>query len=111
MNKETEVLYKIFELELVLPFTLDNNSYVYDKHSEEIAWYGKPDGEFGLTSEKEISILNKIRQTFNVDELSNDDVLHITKHLFNWLQDKFPEKIETVSILNDDTEEYSYYPN
>ena len=115
MNKQVKVLYTIFELELSPPFKIireddyPHADNIINKHSECIGTYHRPDKKFGLTFRKGSSILRKVKQVFNHNKISDDDAYHIVKHLFNWLQNKFTEEIETVSILNDDTLVYAIY--
>ena len=107
MNRELQVLYKIFELELAPPFSLQQDQPtvpdIFNKHSEKIGWYSVA-GKCIYPNYRSIApILTKIKQTFNIDEISNDDLTHITKHLFFWVRTQFPLIIERLEWLNYDT--------
>ena len=116
MNKELKILYLIFELELSPPFEVKedlNSRFVPDinnKYSESIGWFSVMDKNICLEGEKEDSILRKVKQVFNVDKFSDDDIYHIVKHLFNWLQDKFPEDFESIEFWNGNIGNYIDYP-
>ena len=105
MNTQLEVLHKIFELDLAPPFRLVQERYftympeIHNRHSEKIGWFDVRDGELRIT-EKEISILNRVKQVFNLDNLTDDDVYHIAKHLVKWFQDKLPNEVKYIVICS-----------
>ena len=109
MNKEIEVLYKIFELELAPPFKWwkGPDQDIYNKHSNVVGWYSSKC--FYVEYEKSVAILKKIKQVFSADKLSKEDVYNIAKQLFNWLKGKFPDKIEFVMIYNMSVYDEVYY--
>lgn len=106
MNKEIKVLYTIFELELTPPIgrkNLVHDGYVCDKHGRKIAWYMVDTKELMMSTSITKSLLNKIKQTFNVETLSNNDVFHIKKHLDAWMRDNLLEEFNVITIQNMDT--------
>ena len=117
MNKETQVLYTIFQLELNPPFTVMRSDYdgsvhnLFNKYSESIGWFSMTDKNICLDGKKEVSILRKVKQVFNADKFSDDEVRLIIKHLYNWLRDKSPKDFESIEFWNKDTSEFVYYPN
>ena len=99
MNKQIQILYKIFELELTPPFKLiRDDDYphaddIFNKHSEKIGWYDRDVKCFHMSYEKDMAILKKIKQVFGINRFSGDQLSIFEKQLSDWLQDKFPEKV------------------
>ena len=117
MNREIKVLYSIFELELAPPFKLVEDPIhtakpdIVNKHLELLG-YLNVEGKRPILSDKKMnSIFIRVKQVFNVNKLSNDDVYHIAKHLFNWLQDKLDNEITHIRIWNDNGDEIIEYLN
>ena len=116
MNKEIQVLYTIFELELAPPFELVDDPMVYGKpdihnrFSEKIGWYDMSYKTFNQRWTLQTILLNKIKQTFNVDELSDDDVYHIAKHFVNWANSNFPMNVVGSQYHNIDSGKIISYP-
>lgn len=117
MNKEIQVLYTIFELELNPPFTVREDSGdpacpdIYDRFLNKIGYIRINYERIYLFDRFERSLLQRVKRVFNIDKLSYDDVYHINKHLYNWLQNKFPKKVVSVVLLNWDTMELVTYPD
>lgn len=117
MNKELKVLYTIFELEMAPPFRFFEDSYdidtpwIYNKRSEWIGCYVKQHKYFYTDFEKIKPCLDKIKKTFNLDMMSDEDMYLITKYLVNWFRDKFPKKIEGGAIKNDTGNYIEYWIN
>ena len=115
MNREIQVLYAIFELEMKPPFKFledsyaDNSPYIYNKNLEKIGWYSRQDKFLYINSGPMKSSLDKIKKTFNLEKLSNDDVYHIAKHLFNWFQGKISITINKAEVYNPDTRKHIVY--
>lgn len=104
MDRQIEVLYSIFKLELSPPFELfsydsdRDRPLVFNSQSKSIGIYKRKLNQLSLGHDKCNSIMSRIKQTFNVNKISDDDAYHIAKHLYNWLQHNFPEKVESVAV-------------
>ena len=115
MEKQLKVIYTIFELEFAPPFKLQRDEpetpNIYDKHSKRSGWYNQRKDCFYVDLKKNHDILTKIKQTFNVDEISDDDVYHIAKHLLDWLPNHLLSlKINNVVMYSFNTREPIKYP-
>ena len=106
MNKQIEVLHKIFELELSPPFQLKqdyeylNSDNIINKHSDKIGVFDRRRRQIGFDYQKNRSILTKIKQVFNVDTLSNSDIALISKHLEKWLRGNIDKTFNHVILFN-----------
>ena len=115
MNKEIQLLYKVFELDLAAPLELVNEPKhigkpsICNKHSKVIGWIDMSDGYAVIHEDETSLILKRVKQIYNVDKLSDDDVYHIAKHLANWLQSNFITTVNAIEIRNKDTLEYCVY--
>lgn len=108
MTKQLKILYKIFELELKPPFQVVNdNEYdiLINSHSDTIATYYSEHNDLALDEVKCGYILSKVRQIYYIDELSDEEICIVGKHLINWFQDKFPQKIDLIHIWNSETDD------
>ena len=117
MDREIQVLYTIFQLELKPPFNFvrvpnSNTSlpFIYNKFSENIGTYTRHSKLCFFYADVSEPIQKRIKKVFNATKLSDTDVYHIAKHLLNWLQDNFPEKVEIVEVINYDTGRMIFYP-
>lgn len=114
MNKELELLYKIFELELSLPIKIeatdDSTPHIYNRHSEIIGIYRRNVKMIMLSDSKTKYILKKVKQVFNIDKLSNYAVYYIANQLFNWIQNNFPTEVVIVRLYNFDENDFIHYP-
>ena len=124
MNKGIQILNTIFELELKPPFKLRpfcdkirgfvpcEWCYVVNKDSEIVGFYIENEHRFQVYQRKGDSCLGKIKQVFNTESFSDEDIFRIiAKHLFNWLQDKFPEKLKIMTIEVTAIQGTIRYPN
>lgn len=106
MDKQLNLLYSIFKLELSPPFNLVESESasmpfsfkIFDKNSNTIGYYYEK--KISLNLGRQDSIVERAKRVFNVEALSETEVcIIVAKHLHNWLQDNFPEKIETVLLF------------
>ena len=120
MSKQIQALHIIFKLGLNPPFTLkvpfwDKKSKrifcIHNNNSEIIGLYGSDIKRTYFYPDKMQPCLKKVKQFFNVDTISDEEMYHIAKHLFNWLQDNFQEKVESVKIENESNSKGIFYPN
>ena len=107
MDKQLNLLYSIFKLELNPPFSLVEwgsvstpfSFKIVDKNSNSIGGYYKK--QIRLNFDRQNLILERVKRVFNAEVLSKTDVcIIVVKHLLNWLQDNFPEKVESVLLFD-----------
>lgn len=114
MNRQTQVLYTIFELELAPPFVIDSSEsnvlHIHNKHSKMIGWYNKENDLIYVADTPMVQIIKKFKQIFNVDKLSDEVMFHIAKHSFNWFQDKSPVTFKYIEWYNYNTDQFVRYP-
>jgi len=111
MNEKIAFLKdKLFKLDITEPVTL-NDDIGYDTQSRLIGYYHPTNKRFVLSREKSNSILHRIRQVSNVNQIPDDDAEPIAKLLYDWLKGKLECKIECLTIWNEDTNNMvSYSP-
>ena len=108
MDNQIKVLYSIFELELAPPFRVEDFKYhgrslfqkVLNRREDVVASYNPNDKWVNLFNQRSDGILDKIKQVFGLTEITDDEVLIISNHLYNWLVDKFPEDILEIIVWN-----------
>ena len=115
MNRQIQVLYTIFELELRPPFELKKDPIdsdailIYDKQSFLLGRCKKSTNVIKIHDLVVLIIQKRIKKVFKVDTLSDDDVYHIAKHLVNWFREKHIAYVENTGMWNNDTTIYVNY--